>query len=360
MTFASIPQAASSDIAEALEAAESLRELGAELARFGSRVLGASGVCFFPFAGAVSSTADATFFHEQHDVEHMRAETLAFIPVQEREFARGDASALDRIFQVNRRVVDLNEMLGPEGLERKASFNEYWRPCHIERQLFVPLGDQQARVGYIAASRSAREAPFRELERERLEWLSAHALTALWRLTSRGPLSANEVLLALKAIPLSCAVFNAAGALVWLSASAASELGLRRVGTHIAEVVEHNRALLEWQAAAHGALASGGVDSRAGALSLRRLETSSGPLLLVISASPRVEPPGAGNLPRLWQLTTRESEVLAELVAGRSNKEIAARLAVSARTVDVHVSAVLRKARCSSRAELIARVLGGK
>jgi DNA-binding CsgD family transcriptional regulator/tetratricopeptide (TPR) repeat protein len=53
-------------------------------------------------------------------------------------------------------------------------------------------------------------------------------------------------------------------------------------------------------------------------------------------------------------LTPRESEVLALLADGLRNSEIADRLVVSRRTVDHHVSAVLRKLGASSRGEAVA------
>ena len=51
----------------------------------------------------------------------------------------------------------------------------------------------------------------------------------------------------------------------------------------------------------------------------------------------------------LAQLTDREREVLAFLVAGRSNGEIAKELFISDKTVSVHVSNILRKTGTTSR-----------
>ena len=54
-------------------------------------------------------------------------------------------------------------------------------------------------------------------------------------------------------------------------------------------------------------------------------------------------------------LTRRETEVLELLAAGLSNAKIAARLGLSGRTVDTHVSAILRKLHVRTRAEASAR-----
>jgi DNA-binding CsgD family transcriptional regulator len=63
----------------------------------------------------------------------------------------------------------------------------------------------------------------------------------------------------------------------------------------------------------------------------------------------------AGVLAARWCLTRRQTEVLACLARGRSNKAIAAELSCAEATVELHVTALLSKAECASRAELVAR-----
>ena len=62
------------------------------------------------------------------------------------------------------------------------------------------------------------------------------------------------------------------------------------------------------------------------------------------------EPVGAD--PELETLTAREREVLQLIARGYRYKEIAARLHLSVKTVEAHVSSVLRKLQLSSRHEL--------
>ncbi|MBA3808959.1 MAG: response regulator transcription factor [Solirubrobacterales bacterium] len=60
----------------------------------------------------------------------------------------------------------------------------------------------------------------------------------------------------------------------------------------------------------------------------------------------------AGADPELDQLTPREREVLRHIARGYMYKEVAQRLGISVKTVEAHVSAVLRKLQLSSRHEL--------
>ncbi len=62
--------------------------------------------------------------------------------------------------------------------------------------------------------------------------------------------------------------------------------------------------------------------------------------------------PEATEDAELDQLTPREREVLQLIARGYMYKEIALRLSISAKTVEAHVSAVLRKLQLSSRHEL--------
>jgi len=68
-------------------------------------------------------------------------------------------------------------------------------------------------------------------------------------------------------------------------------------------------------------------------------------------------PPAAATAPAddddaLDHLTPREREVLRHLARGYLYKEIALRLGISTKTVEAHVSAVLRKLQLSNRHEL--------
>lgn len=65
------------------------------------------------------------------------------------------------------------------------------------------------------------------------------------------------------------------------------------------------------------------------------------------------EMPGGGPAdPELDQLTAREREVLRLIARGHPYKQVARRLSISVKTVETHVSAVLRKLQLSSRYEL--------
>jgi DNA-binding CsgD family transcriptional regulator len=73
----------------------------------------------------------------------------------------------------------------------------------------------------------------------------------------------------------------------------------------------------------------------------------------------RISESAAGTLspPVHWCLTPREHEVIALLGRGASNQQIADTLACTVRTVEHHVSNILRKAQVDNRAALIVALL---
>jgi FixJ family two-component response regulator len=56
---------------------------------------------------------------------------------------------------------------------------------------------------------------------------------------------------------------------------------------------------------------------------------------------------------RMERLTEREREILALIAAGHPNRDVAAQLGISARTVEVHRARIMEKLECRSLAELI-------
>jgi len=56
-----------------------------------------------------------------------------------------------------------------------------------------------------------------------------------------------------------------------------------------------------------------------------------------------------------WNLTQIESEVVRMLVAGSPNSAIARALSRSVKTVEAHITKILKKAECQNRVELIVK-----
>ncbi|MEY9952691.1 LuxR C-terminal-related transcriptional regulator [Leifsonia sp. EB34] len=127
--------------------------------------------------------------------------------------------------------------------------------------------------------------------------------------------------------------------------------------------LEEARALLEPQQSelhdAHLAFLaaraeSGDVDR--GALAERLIATGrAGPAAAL--RHPAGDGTGGGFFSTPIALTDREREITRLVAAGLSNPEIASRLVLSVRTVESHVSRVMRKTSAANRGELVARAL---
>lgn len=116
--------------------------------------------------------------------------------------------------------------------------------------------------------------------------------------------------------------------------------------------VEHARSLarLAW---AHQ-LAGDGVAARSAAGAAREFAAprQAGPLLAELDALHPAARPAAGPAGPVL-LTSRESEILAQLARGRTNGQIGRQLAISPKTVSVHVSNLLAKLGAASRTEAV-------
>lgn len=79
--------------------------------------------------------------------------------------------------------------------------------------------------------------------------------------------------------------------------------------------------------------------------------------LVVIHPSSPPPAPAARDVrvARKWKLSPRQAEVLALVVRGDGNKEIAAALGIAEATVETHVTAIMRKAGVDTRARLAAK-----
>jgi FixJ family two-component response regulator len=105
---------------------------------------------------------------------------------------------------------------------------------------------------------------------------------------------------------------------------------------------------------------------RAGAVSVLRKPLSNGDLPELIheaiakdKANRRVQARVTESRRRLARLTPREREVLKLVVRGKANKEVAASLSVSEKTVEIHRAHVKKKLQAQSIAALVRMVLLG-
>jgi len=102
------------------------------------------------------------------------------------------------------------------------------------------------------------------------------------------------------------------------------------------------------------------VDERVSSMLTRIQDLQAEVRELLTTRSPRQD--GEGRLEalvQLWSLSPRQTDVLRLLSSGASNKEIGHQLGVAERTVEIHVTELLRKSGLENRARLVARFWSG-
>jgi two-component system, LuxR family, response regulator FixJ len=110
----------------------------------------------------------------------------------------------------------------------------------------------------------------------------------------------------------------------------------------------------------HGDVSMAVAAMKAGAIDFLEKPFEADELLAAIETALR-HPPGSNSKEedaessrqRLRKLTSRERQVLEQLVTGRSNKEIAAQLGISPRTVEFHRAHVVEKLEAKGLPELV-------
>lgn len=128
----------------------------------------------------------------------------------------------------------------------------------------------------------------------------------------------------------------------------AVQSALRGIGSRIPVIV----------LTAYGDLVTARAAFKDGAFDFLEKPVDEATLLEVLAAALRTDRVRRSLLPSesapgLERLTTRERDVAKLMVAGHQNREIAAQLGISHRTVEVHRAHVMEKLRCRSLADLI-------
>jgi two-component system CheB/CheR fusion protein len=113
----------------------------------------------------------------------------------------------------------------------------------------------------------------------------------------------------------------------------------------------------------HGDVPMAVAAMRAGAVDFLEKPVRPADLLVSIDralargSSPNRSPSEQAAGERLAGLTVRQQQVMDQVIAGHANKEIAARLGISQRTVENHRAAVMTRTKASSLPDLIRLVM---
>jgi DNA-binding NarL/FixJ family response regulator len=335
----------------AIEDAPSLDDLGSAVAEYAFQELGVSSLHFRLFSCNGTAQSWWKACHTRHSVASINQMMDAMLPLAEQELG-----GMARLFGNTDNTFDLNKRLGNR-LTRSKTYNEFWRPYNIEKQLFATLCDAGKPLGFIAVARTRGEGELVDTNVTSMRHLRDSILSALRRLRAGQGYSTLDLMSALQSLPIRSALFDLAGTLIWISREASQALDLRRIAVHDTALVLPGEALRRWQDAAVQFGASGHQSAQVNGLHLRRAQLSTSTIILVVENEQLDRSKGASDTAAArWRLTPRERDVLSEICRGHSNKEIAQSLGCAVRTVDIHVSSILRKSGTRSRAEVMAQM----
>lgn len=233
------------------------------------------------------------------------------------------------------RAIDSARMLGWDGLRALPVYQRVMVPFGLGEHdhLRVLICEGQSLLGFVGGLRHG--ALFSGYERALLQRLvpALHRRLTLERHLVEGPETAWALDAALEALPGEAYLVDGRGRL-----SHANHAGRTRLERDRAGASESAEAALK---------------GRPSTLSMQRL--SGGGALLTGRVDRRSQRVSAAA--RIFELTARQTEVLAQLAMGKSNAEIAAALGCSPMTVEVHLKAVCEKLQCQGRTAMLARLL---
>jgi DNA-binding NarL/FixJ family response regulator len=351
------------DVCERLSGAHDFKELGEQLIEYSLAHVGISGLNLFPFAAGGIDLHPVTFC-ERDTAENVARKALEMLPHAEEE-----TLAIESCCRSPGKIVCLDEYLGAGRLARTKTFNEYWRPLGIERQLLCAMRDATGTpCAFLCFARSLKESRFSEEALASVQILCCEAERTLQRLQCEGslpclPVDQGVVMAALNsALPLACGVLDAEGRVLWLSDQAVRSLGLRiiRFGSR-SYVSEQSPRLDVWRECAAAFASEGTLDQRwrISGLSARRMDQAERHPVVFVWEDNRGEQDATCDarswsevLPR-FGLTHRESQVACLLGRGYRVVNVAHLLGLSEQTVRVHVKRVYRKLEVSGQVELI-------
>jgi DNA-binding CsgD family transcriptional regulator/PAS domain-containing protein len=244
-----------------------------------------------------------------------------------------------------------SDLLGTRELRRLDLYRELYSRLGVNFQLAISTAAPSGMVVGIALSRAALD--FAEAEVAAVELLRPHLVAAHQRLSEIDWL--RRMLVALDEEPGGPAVVlaDADGRVLRANAAAAALLGDDGPGRRLPDPLRDRlKAVLAGVAPRPTTIAF----EHLGLTLQARISPGEGGEPSVVSLGMSL--PQAARLASLrLGLTQREAELLAHLIGGGTSKELAAQLAISARTVDKHLENAYRKLGVAGRGEAINAVL---